>query len=170
MHKNNLPTPIPAQPELRALEVFDTVPPGCLVMQILDLSHDPHLRRGEWAVIDPTDREIAWGELYALHQERGPWIWQVVPTPPEWFGANPPAEPVPYLRPSNPRRARTLGDMDAGRPALLADGAMQPWAFREQLIGRVVGVWQPSPEKTTLLRPIDLPPLASPAVDQAVAR
>ena len=43
--------------ELRALEVMDVLPAGCFEMLVEDVCSVPHLRPGEFAVIDPSDCE-----------------------------------------------------------------------------------------------------------------
>ena len=64
---SNLPTRTAAPPaELRALEIFDHLPPGCRLELVGDDDNAPHLRRGEYAVIDPADRRPVAGELHLI--------------------------------------------------------------------------------------------------------
>lgn len=55
--------PFEHQPELRALMLFDEVPPGHMTFEVPDDSFAPHLQQGEFAVVDlsdhtPWDREL----------------------------------------------------------------------------------------------------------------
>ena len=52
--------------ETRALTVFDSIPAGCILLPVSDESCDPHLRVGEFALIDTQDREPQHGELYVI--------------------------------------------------------------------------------------------------------
>lgn len=54
------------QPELRALMMFPTLPPGHMTFLVEDDAFHPHLRRGEFAVLDLADREPAQGELFVI--------------------------------------------------------------------------------------------------------
>ena len=58
--------PSPALQPIRALEVFSTVPAGHTLHPQRDDAHAPHIRAGEFAVIDPTDREPEHGELFLI--------------------------------------------------------------------------------------------------------
>jgi hypothetical protein len=60
---NALPTPIPASKEYRALEQMKHFPAGCVLFPVMDDDSDPHLRRGETAIVDITDREPQHGEV-----------------------------------------------------------------------------------------------------------
>src|SRR5665213_3330335 len=50
--------------EARALPIVEAVEPGHMLWHVLDDRHAPHLKEGDWAVIDTTDRKITWGELH----------------------------------------------------------------------------------------------------------
>ena len=54
------------QPELRALDVVDVNPAGHFGMFITGDDFAPHLRPGEIAVVDTTDKERILGELYVV--------------------------------------------------------------------------------------------------------
>lgn len=54
------------QPEYRALMLFDTLPAGCISFMCRDESSLPHIRQGEWVVVDTTDRKPRHGELYVI--------------------------------------------------------------------------------------------------------
>jgi hypothetical protein len=52
--------------ELRALPLFNEVPSGCRTLSVVDDRHAPHLRAGETAVYDPSDRTAVRDELYVV--------------------------------------------------------------------------------------------------------
>jgi len=54
------------QPELRALMMFDKVPEGCILFPCTDESAMPHIRPGEFAIVDTSDRTPCHGELYVI--------------------------------------------------------------------------------------------------------
>ena len=62
----SLPAPFPHQPGLRALTVFDRVPADHLTFRIDGDAFYPHLRSGEFAVADLSDRQPAHGELFLI--------------------------------------------------------------------------------------------------------
>lgn len=57
---------VPMQPELRALMLFDRVPAGCTTFLCTDRSSLPHVRPGEYVIIDPNDRKPRHGELFVI--------------------------------------------------------------------------------------------------------
>lgn len=63
-------SPVP-QPELRALDVLDVVPAGCMAVRDLDGFCEPHIRAGEFAIADTADREPKHGELFLLRWSNG---------------------------------------------------------------------------------------------------
>lgn len=46
------------QPDLRALMMFDTLPAGCIAHLVNDAHSMPHIRPGEFVVVDTTDRQV----------------------------------------------------------------------------------------------------------------
>ncbi len=75
MPKHPLPanaTPLPAvrpfehQPEMRALMILPSIPPGHLTYLVKDNAFFPHLREGEFAVVDLSDHQPAPGELFVI--------------------------------------------------------------------------------------------------------
>jgi hypothetical protein len=61
--------PVPALPELRALPLMDSLPAGHVLHPIADGASWPHLKPGEFAVIDTTDRTPAQGELFVIEYQ-----------------------------------------------------------------------------------------------------
>ena len=45
----------PRECPLRALTMYDHVPGGCILQQVTDDDSAPHLRAGEFAIVDTTD-------------------------------------------------------------------------------------------------------------------
>jgi len=68
---DSLPTPIPPQLEYRALEMMPSVPQGCMLFPVMDDRSYPHLRLGEIAVVDTTDREPQHGEVFVIQWSSG---------------------------------------------------------------------------------------------------
>lgn len=60
--------------EYRALLVVDHLPAGCIAVPVRDEFCAPHIRPGEFAVVDPTDREPVHGELFL-----GAWMGRLGP-------------------------------------------------------------------------------------------
>lgn len=52
--------------ELRALLLLAELPPGCILHPITDARSAPHLRPGEFAIIDMDDCEPQHGELFLI--------------------------------------------------------------------------------------------------------
>ena len=59
------------QPEYRALMMFDTLPAGCIAFTCMDEHSVPHIRPGEWVVVDTNDRQPRHLELYVIQWENG---------------------------------------------------------------------------------------------------
>ena len=61
-----IPALVPAAGELRALTLHDVVPAGHVAVPVTRPDWLPHLRPGEFAVLDPSDTEPQPGEIYGL--------------------------------------------------------------------------------------------------------
>lgn len=62
---------IPAQPEYRALTVYDHLPEGCIAQLVTDNYSAPHIRAGEFVVVDTNDREVRHLETYVIEWNGG---------------------------------------------------------------------------------------------------
>lgn len=152
--------PFEHQPELRALLMLPTLPPGHMTFPVADDAFHPHLRRGEFAVVDLADHRPAQGELFLIaysdprvecghtfalcqmversrHRRRaGGWVQQ-----PE-VGA----EPAPRWMARHWIPPADLRDREAalrsGRVGT-SEGPFTTEHATEKLVGRVVGVWVP---------------------------
>jgi hypothetical protein len=120
-----------------ALPVTSEMPAGHTTVYIYDERHSPHLRPGENALVDTTDRDIVFGELYLIRQSRGPVIWQVYKAP-EWVQD---PEKHAMLYPLNRPRLLPDGNPDLTGPLHLADGPLPRDHLATKVIGRVVGIF-----------------------------
>jgi hypothetical protein len=148
-------------PEYRALELMSVLPAGCIAFPVVDGWSAPHLKPGEFAVVDTNDREPANGELYVItwspgtdHEKRE--ITQITgrmmvvcdpqthePLPPaiRWFAGD-------YVR---PRGRDELQDWIAkGRVLRLSEGPFRTEHLREKLVGRIIGIYAPDFEEGSL--------------------
>ncbi|HLO78477.1 MAG TPA: hypothetical protein VK196_18635 [Magnetospirillum sp.] len=133
-----MPTPAVTAHASTSMLVFFDLPTGCYAHPMPNDMHAPHLRAGEWAVIDPACREIEPGELYLVRQSSGPIVWQVLPsrrpTPerPCWMLA-------PMNRPSSYDDA--MRALKAGQRVYCSDGPIYGDCL--DVLGKVVGVFVP---------------------------
>jgi hypothetical protein len=122
--------------EYRALEVITQVPEGCMLFPVMDDNSDPHLRRGEIAVVDTADREPQHGEVYVIQWSSGHrCITQLVG--PGFTGFSP-AEKDHWWTGPLTRRESVPGHGDLR----MIDGPRSKEAMRKALVGRVVGLVQ----------------------------
>ncbi len=59
------------RPEYRALMMFDELPPGCISFMSTDEYSVPHIRPGEFVVVDTIDRTPRDGEVYVIQWNGG---------------------------------------------------------------------------------------------------
>lgn len=155
------------QPELRALPTLPALPPDCMTFQVPDDAFHPHLRRGEFVVIDLADRQPAHGELFLQRFEdwriEGGFCHCLVKAtasagfygrPQGWPECQPgisfaPAvgfEPVTvwhlvyWLPPADPAEYRAALREGWAR---LADGPFRTEPLARKLVGRVIGLFVP---------------------------
>ena len=129
--------------ELRALTVFDRLPPKHSTFRTTEDGAEPHLCKGEFAVVDTTDREPQHGELYVIQYhgyERRRVIIQVRSDLLNITG--PGAEPSLVWWCGDIRGYRKTDEKMMGCPvyAGMSDGPYQTEHLQQKLIGRVVGV------------------------------
>jgi hypothetical protein len=122
----------PAQPSpIRALTIFESLPPGHNTLLIADDASAPHLKVGEYAVIDMTDREPQAGELFVIQYDSGDrrrHIVQIRSTPSGWWA-------------SDLAGYRQTDEKLYGIPVFagMSDGPYTPSLLKKKLLGRVVG-------------------------------
>jgi hypothetical protein len=134
---------------VRALTMYDHVPGGCILHPVTDDDSAPHLRAGEFAIVDTTD---TWppqhGEVYVLRYQR-----------PRW---QKPDEEVFYIQQvfarSRTYEGRSFISFEASclnfepyveavqrTPGLIPEISHRCMAFpvlKEVVIGRIIGVFQ----------------------------
>jgi hypothetical protein len=129
--------------------MFDHVPGGCILHPVTDDDSAPHLRAGEFAIVDTTDTEPQHGEVYLVRFHRpGRWPQQV--------------EEVRYIQQVIARQHRCRDETFIGFWAqclnfepyveavqrtprhmpVISHRSMAVAVIRESLIGRVVGIYQ----------------------------
>lgn len=54
------------QPEYRALMMYSVLPEGCIAWQCQNEASLPHVKPGEWVVVDPGQRKPVLGELFVI--------------------------------------------------------------------------------------------------------
>lgn len=139
------------QPSLRSFIVYDRLPAGCIAFPVTDEQNAPHLQPGDIAVIDPTDREPAVGELFVIRWSSG--RSEIVET---WTkamraGCGPNGEMMDTLcwkvgGSSRPRSyAELCAWLKAGKAGGWVDGPYATegptaGALAEKLRGRVIGI------------------------------
>ena len=142
---------VSAQPgEYRALTVFDRLPDGCVGFPVVDPNSMPHLRLGEIAVCDMTDREPQHGELFVMQWCRGRQsIMQAaarehmgVDGQPftGWWTRNLAAQRFSYAERVAMIRCEDSEIASAGMSLCFTDGPRQIDRFREAIVGRIIGV------------------------------
>ncbi|KAA2234175.1 hypothetical protein [Salinarimonas soli] len=139
-----------SMPDLRALPLMDSLPPGHALHLITCGASWPHLRPGEFAVIDTCDRVPAVGELFVIEWSSG--RREVVETyllrrSPRSDGSIPWAV-APFNRP------RSLAELAewraAGRQMVTSEGSFMPERLSEKLVGRVVRVFATAGDEARL--------------------
>lgn len=134
------PTDNPTTGELRALEAFDHVPPGCKLELVRDGAHAPHLRPGEFVVADLNDRAFVSGELYLIrYPSGGRAIRQVVMRRYDGLGGG--AEGI-WFGPLRKPAYLADGQVDWSQPVFMSDGPLNPAYLGDYLMGRIIGIFQ----------------------------
>ena len=123
--------PIPTT-EFRALMLHDVVPAGHIAVPILHSRWEPHIRAGEFAILDATDTEPQFGELYGLmigspESPRGTQLKIV----------------QPYRSPLFTRDDGCVMYRFGAAWGSYADGPLRPEWWQRKCRGRVVGVMIP---------------------------
>jgi hypothetical protein len=125
---------------IRALTVFDSLPRNHRTILIRDDASAPHLKAGEYAVIDTTDRELQSGELYVIQYDSGDRRRHLVQIR------------TGHITTDSGRRELVwwVGDLAGFRQtdekifglpvfAGMSDGPYTPGLLKKKLLGRVVG-------------------------------
>jgi hypothetical protein len=128
--------PAPPSP-IRALTIFESLPCGHNTLLISDDASAPHLKAGEYAVIDTLDRELQAGELYLIQYSNGRHVVQIR---------------TGQITTDSGRRQlvwwasdlagyRQTDEKFFGIPVFagMSDGPYAPGQLKKKLLGRVVG-------------------------------
>jgi hypothetical protein len=145
--------------ELRALTVFDQIPAGCVLQPVTNDDSDPHLRAGEFAVIDTTDTAPQHGEVYLIRWLSGlTSIVQLIARlhkvgDAEWTGwwtrcLN--FEPCDEALAKAQRKSQGAIPFPSHRS--MADGPRVADVIQHSLIGRVIGVYETAREPLKIAR------------------
>jgi len=73
---------------IRALTIFESLPLGHSTLRIADDASAPHLKAGEYAVIDTTDCELQSGELYLIQYSSGRHVVQLRSSASGWWAGD----------------------------------------------------------------------------------
>ncbi|MGE0284075.1 MAG: hypothetical protein AB7P20_26150 [Rhizobiaceae bacterium] len=151
---NALAAPTPAY---RALMVYDRLPAGCIAFLCTDAYSEPHIRSGEWVIVDTTDTIPRNGEVYVIEWMGGRRnICQAHRRPSRCINAAPGAQQWLVGGLSNPRGRAA---MEAALAAYVGgDAPMQSGGWSEgpyaddceylasKLVGCVIGLYEPKAE------------------------
>lgn len=114
------------------MPIFDRLLPDWETHQVTDGRHEPHIRAGELAVVDTSDKNFVSGELYLVQFKTQVLVMQVCQY----------TEGM-YFHPLN--RPRTFAGVDrriaSGERLYVSDGPLRPECLPGRLLGRVIGVY-----------------------------
>lgn len=138
MASHALPSSVPPQqPGLRSFIVYDRLPAGLAAYPVMDDRNAPHLRTGDFVIVDPTDHEPCAGELFLMD-------WK---SSPGHYGVNETFETAgikgwcvgPLSQPEMVKEA-----MANGAPvSRWCDFGYKTEALSDRIMGRVVGLLEP---------------------------
>jgi hypothetical protein len=131
------------QPESpRAFEMFKRVPDGCELFRTDDNALSPHLRAGEYAVVDMINRNYQFGEVFLCRWECGCQVLRQVKKRQYFEDAAKTIarEGVWFLAMVQPN-FMSDGRLDPRGPLFLSDGPLDPVHLHKKLVGRVIGVF-----------------------------
>ena len=120
--------------DFRALQLFNHVPAGHKGVLVTGRDFEPHLRRGEFAIVDEADKSIQFGELYVLtigsgRHEHLATVQLLRQTVGLWWGFS---------------LAGKGGTVIDGRRCRYVDGPLRYECWPDKCVGRVVGVMKPA--------------------------
>jgi len=155
-------TSVAVMDQLRALMLYDTVPPDCGAEIVSDDRFAPHLKAGETAIIDPDDNHPISGEIYLVTiqspTEPGGVRLRFVQLVTKRHRLGTQNTDGSYtmdaedsigwwMRFALPRPSATIRLFDTVEAALaspshmvISDGPMREKGIRSKIVGRVVGV------------------------------
>lgn len=130
---SNITPSVPQQPDLRAFIVCDRLPEGCVAYPVRNNDHAPHLRAGEWVIVDPTDCTPTHRDLFVIQWQggSGPQVVEAA-----WFDQARDYWMVGVRR-SRFNRGSTLPVSDG---ILCGDFPYRTGQLEQRFLGRVVGI------------------------------
>ncbi|WP_126173464.1 hypothetical protein [Altericroceibacterium xinjiangense] len=126
--------PKPPQPGLRSFIVYDEMPKGFITHEQAGDQNSPHMREGEFAVIDTSDRHPMQGEMFLvqwMNGNRSIMTTEIIDGWPGWVFSTCRGEMMCNLDGSPDRRVRWV------------DGPYKLVHAMEKIVGRVVGIYHP---------------------------
>ena len=149
------------QPELRALLMLPSIPPGHMTFLVKDNAFFPHLHEGEFAIVDLADHRPAHGEMFVISynsqfkaggktfelcQLRRRDAWRM-PDGSYRIQPDPNGELVDDWVATHQRAPRDREEQEAwmrsGR-VICAEGPFTTSHIIDKLVGRIVGVFLPT--------------------------
>jgi hypothetical protein len=129
-----------SQPSLRALTFFESLPPHHKTFHVRDGASAPHLKPGEFAVIDTRDTELQKGEVYLIQYESGRRSRYLVQINTGKIGTLSGRQQIVWWA-CDLAGFRRVDTMPNGIPCFagVSDGPYSPKALRRRLLGRLVG-------------------------------
>ncbi|WP_333605969.1 hypothetical protein [Novosphingobium sp.] len=136
------------QPGLRSFIVYDELPAGCIAFEVPDSTSLPHVRPGEFVVIDPEDRDPAEGELFAITWKSSfDRKWQIVQMDLRAgrYGKNGVMrdESLWFVGAPAPQRMMSLAGHYVGEAIRWADGPYYDDYLRDITHGKIIGILEP---------------------------
>ena len=129
--------------------IMTSIPDGCRLHLITDERHVPHLRPGEWVVLDatPVDRldDGGWGEVSLLRQRGGDKLWCVRKETEEQRNQRVDKSGIcVWLRPLDNCRSydEVMERLDVGAPVHMSDGPLIGKYLPPMIVGKVVGLYE----------------------------
>jgi hypothetical protein len=144
--------------DLRALTMYDHIPSGCVLQPVINDDSAPHIRAGEFAVIDTTDTAPQHGEANLIRWLSGrKSIVQLLSRPfnnPEhavligWCTRC--LNFVPYDQALAEARRRSRNTVPVISHRCSTDGPRLADVLQQSLIGRVIGVYETAQEQSKI--------------------
>jgi hypothetical protein len=140
----------PMQPGLRSFVVYDQIPDGCEVHEVQNRDSHPHLRKGDFVIVDTWDRAPCIGELHLIQWKSKRTGERDVVTMEKkrvnvCRGGRGPGVPTElwFVGPYAPQRMMALTGEEVGPAIRWADGPYRDEYLDDIIIGRIVGIYEP---------------------------
>ena len=138
------------QPGLRSFIVYDHIPAGCIAFEMQNDDFDPHIRLGDFALIDTNDRDPIHEEFFLIdwksrHEDNRYELAMLTLRAGRYGTDAGKCEPgfLWFLSSYNPTQHFSLAGKPILPPIRWADGPYQEEQAIERILGRVIGIYQP---------------------------